>query len=327
MTKAVALFSGGLDSLLAVKLIQEQGIDVVAVCFTSPFFIRTEQKKQELKKTAKKHKFKIKFIELEKDYINLIKNPPHGYGKNINPCIDCHAFMLKKAKKHAENINADFIFTGEVLDERPMSQNKSSLRTVEKQAGLEGKLLRPLSAKLLSKTEAEKKDLVDREKLEAIKGRSRKPQFSLAKKFNIKDFETPSGGCLLTCKDYSDKLKDLFKHKKGTDLKDIRLLKFGRHFRKGKNKIIVGRDEQDNKQLLKLKKKIDYKFEAKDIMGPITLLQGPKTKPVIRLAAQLTARYSDAEEFPAAIKYGKQSFNKEIKVNKIKNKELEKLRI
>ncbi|MBW2996581.1 tRNA 4-thiouridine(8) synthase ThiI [Candidatus Woesearchaeota archaeon] len=319
--KAIALFSGGLDSLLAIKLIQKQGIDVIAVAFCSPFFIANEEKKKKLEAVAKKQKFRIKFIDLGKDYIRLVKKPKHGHGKNMNPCIDCHAFMLKKAKAYAKKINAKFIFTGEVLDERPMSQNRRSLGIVEKQAGLKGKLLRPLSAKLLKETEAEKKAFVDREKLLALRGRSRKPQFALAKKFKIKQFETPGGGCLLTYEAYSNKLRDLFKNK--ASLEDIKLLKFGRHFRKGKNKIIVGRNHEDNLALLKLKPKSDYKFELKDTMGPTTILQGPKTKEVIKLAAQLTITHSKAKK--GTVKYGKQKFNKEIVANKLKN--IEKLRI
>ncbi len=321
--KALALFSGGLDSILAVKLLQEQGIDVTALSFVSPFF----GNKKELEKIAEKNNIKLRLRNINRDYIKILKKPKHGYGKNMNPCIDCKILMLKTAKKYAEKIGARFIFTGEVLGQRPMSQRKNTLMLIEKKAGLEEKLLRPLSAKLLPETEAEKKGIVDREKLKAIKGRSRKAQFSLAKRFNIKKYKAPAGGCLLTYKGYSNKVKDLLKHKKRIKAEDIMILKIGRHFRKGKNKILVGRDEQDNKKLLKLKKKSDYKFEAKDIMGPITLLQGPKIKSAIKLAAQLTARYSDAKEFPAKIKYGKEKFNKEIKVNKIKNKELEKLRI
>ncbi|MBR9691596.1 tRNA 4-thiouridine(8) synthase ThiI [Candidatus Woesearchaeota archaeon] len=320
MIKAVGLFSGGLDSLLAIKLIQKQGIDVIAVAFRSPFFIANQEKKKKLEKTAKTHKFKIKFIELGTDYLNMVKKPKHGHGKNMNPCIDCHAFMLKKAKAYAKKIKAKFIFTGEVLNERPMSQNRGSLNIVEKEAGLKGKLLRPLSAKLLKETEAEKKAYVDRNKLLGLNGRSRKPQFALAKKFKIKKFETPGGGCVLTYEAYSNKLRDLFKHKKIPSLEDAKLLKTGRHFRKGKNKIIVGRNHEENKILAKQK---GLKFEAKGVMGPTTLLTGKPTKKAIELAASLTARYSDAEEDKVAVKYN----NKEIIVNKIKEEKIKKIRI
>jgi tRNA U34 2-thiouridine synthase MnmA/TrmU len=324
--KAVGLFSGGLDSLLAIKLIQKQGIDVTTISFSSPFFINKEKKKK-LEETARKNKFKIKFIEFGYDYLKLVRNPPHGYGKNMNPCIDCHAFMLKKAKQYANKIGAKFVFTGEVLDERPMSQNRKSLEIVASEAGLKGKLLRPLSAKLLQETEAEKKNWVDRDKLMGLRGRSRKPQFELAKKFGIKEYETPGGGCLLTYPEYSKKLKDLFEHKKKVSLNDARLLRAGRHFRHGKNKIIVGRNEEDNKQLLKLKEKKDLKFEVKSYMGPITLLQGKADKKIVKLAASLTARYSDADIDKIKVKYGKDKFNKELTVTPIKEREIEQLRI
>ncbi len=318
--KAVSLFSGGLDSLLAIKLIQQQNIDVTAVAFRSPFFV-SDKKMQKMQQVAKQQGFKIKFINLGMNYLKMVKKPKHGHGKNMNPCIDCHAYMIKKAKAFAKKINAKFIFTGEVLDERPMSQNRKSLDIVAQEAGLKNKLLRPLSAKLLPETEAEEKAYVDRQKLMNLRGRSRKRQFALAKKFKITNYETPAGGCLLTCEAYSKKLKDLFNHK--FTINDVKLLKLGRHFRFRTNKIIVGRNLQDNQQLLKQKNKTDYVFEAKDIMGPTTLLQGKKTKKAILIAAQLTARYSDAKTDKVTINYNK----KEIIVESISDEELERLRI
>jgi len=315
--KAVALFSGGLDSILAIRLIQSQGIEVIAVAFRSPFFI-SEQKMRKMRETAEHFGFKIKFIELGLDYIKLVRKPKHGHGKNMNPCIDCHTFMIKKAAAYAKKIGAKFVFTGEVLDERPMSQNRNALDIVEKEAGLQGKLLRPLSAKLLPMTDAEKKGYVDRNKLMAIHGRGRNPQFELAKQLGVKEFETPAGGCFLTDEIYSNKLRDLFKHQKTVSLDDVRLLKMGRHFRLGKNKIIVGRHKEDNLQLMKFSKK-GILFDAKGVMGPITLLLGKADKKSIELAAGLTARYSDAKTDEVVIEYGK--INKEIKVKKVENTE------
>ena len=177
----------------------------------------------------------------------MLRNPKYGYGKNMNPCIDCKIFMIKKAKKYAKEIGADFIFTGEVLGERPKSQHYPALRIIEEESGLKGKLLRPLSAKLLPETEAEKKGLVNRAKLLSIQGRSRKPQFQLAKEYGITCYPSPAGGCLLTCEEYSKKLRDLLAHKKRVSMADVALLRVGRHFRLGKNKIIVGRNEAENK--------------------------------------------------------------------------------
>jgi tRNA-specific 2-thiouridylase len=324
--KAVGLFSGGLDSILAVKLMQQQAIDVTAVVFRSPFFI-DEEKKKKLEKTADEHGFKIHFVNLGKDYLNLVRRPKHGYGKNINPCIDCHAFMIRKAAAYANKIGAHFVFTGEVLDERPMSQNRASLYLVEEEAGLKGKLLRPLSAKLLPETEAEAKGFVDRSLLKGISGRNRKPQIELAKSFGLSEFETPAGGCLLTCEAYAHKLKDLFGNQKEVSFNDIYLLKAGRHFRHGKCKIIVGRSKEDNEQLLKLKDKSDIMLEAKDAVGPTTLIRGKADKKTIELAAQITARYSDSKEDRVAVKYGKVKFDKEIAITKISETVLEQFRI
>jgi tRNA U34 2-thiouridine synthase MnmA/TrmU len=318
MVKALGLFSGGLDSLLAVKLIQEQGIEVELVNFYTPFF-----PPKNAIKMAKQLKLKLKEINITKEYLKMLRNPKHGYGSEMNPCIDCKIFMLKKAKKYAKKINAKFIFTGEVLGERPMSQNKNSLEIIEKEAGLKGKLLRPLSAKLLPITEAEKK-WVNRNKLLDISGRKRKRQMKLAKKFKIK-YPSPSGGCLLTYKEYARKIKDLIENKKGITRTNLKLLRIGRHFRFNKNKIIVARNEKENKKLLELKQKTDYVFEVPDVGSPITILQGPKTRKAIKIAAELTARYSDAKG-KIKVKYGRK-LEKIIIAIKIKERKIKSLRI
>lgn len=318
--KALGLFSGGLDSILAAKLIQKQGINVRLVNFTTPFF--SPEKAIE---TAKKIKIPLKVIDITKDYLKLLKKPKYGYGSALNPCIDCKIFMLKKAKKYAKIIGAKFIFTGEVLGERPMSQTKNALALIEKEAKLKEKLLRPLSAKLLHVTEAEKK-WVDRNKLLDIQGRKRDKQIKLAKEFGIKNYPSPAGGCLLTNKEYAAKVKDLLNHNKIISINDLKLLKIGRHFRFKNNKIIVGRNKNENKKLLELKQKTDYIFEVPNIGSPVTILQGPKTKKAITLAAQLTLRYSDANE-KTFVRYGKKNLSNSILVKKIKDSEINKLRI
>lgn len=325
--KALALLSGGLDSALAIKLIKDQGIDVVALNFVSPFYLCNQKGRYTAIDVAKNLKVPLKIMDKGEEYLHLIRKPKYGYGKNLNPCIDCRIFIFKKAKEYAKKIGAKFIFTGEVLDERPMSQHRKALEIIEKEAGLKGRLLRPLSAKLLPETEAEKKSWIDRNKLLAIRGRSRKPQFELVRKFKLKGYASPGGGCLLTFKEFADKLRDLFKHKEKITRNDIILLKTGRHFRFDKNKIIVGRNEGENKQLLKLKQKSDIVFEVKGYMGPITLLQGPKTKKAIELAAKLTARYSDADRDKVLVKYVNEKLDKEVVVNQIRDKETEQLRI
>lgn len=325
--KAISLFSGGLDSILATEIIRNQGIQVTAFNVKTPFGIPKKDGTSEAQQAAKQLKVPLKVLTVDKDYIRMLRNPKHGYGKNLNPCIDCKILILKKAKKYAKEIGADFLFTGEVLGERPMSQHYPALQSIEKEAGLKGKLLRPLSAKLLPTTEAEKKGLVDRNKLLSIQGRSRKPQFELAKQFGIKTYPSPAGGCLLTCEEYTKKLKDLLIEKKRISTKDIALLRIGRHFRLGKNKIIVGRNETENKLLSANKEKNDYYFELPDIVGPITLLQGPKTKNSIKKAAELTAFYSDAKNTQAKVAYGSNSLDNSITVTLPQRPDVDKLRV
>jgi tRNA-specific 2-thiouridylase len=324
--KALALFSGGLDSILAVKLILEQGIDVVAVNFASAF-CSCAKDDLGVAEAAKRLGVPLKVVELGDEYLKMIREPKHGYGKNMNPCVDCRRFILKKAKKYAEEVGADFLFTGEVLDERPMSQHFSALKLVEEESGLKGKILRPLSARLLPKTVMEKKGLVDREKLLGIRGRSRKPQMKLAEEFNIKSFPSPAGGCLLTCREYANKLRDLFKHKKRCSMEDAALLRVGRHFRLGENKIIVGRNEAENNVLAAKKGRSDYYFEAADAVGPTTILQGAKTKKAVNTAAALTAFYSDAESAEVTVNFGRESLSKSVTVSVPAQAEMEKLRI
>jgi tRNA-specific 2-thiouridylase len=323
--KALALFSGGLDSVLAVKLILEQGIDVVTVNFVSPFCLC--EKGGGVSEAAKQLGVPLKVVDVGEEYLKMLRKPKHGYGRNMNPCIDCRIFILKKAKEIAEEIGADFIFTGEVLGERPMSQHFSALKIVEEESGLKGKMLRPLSARLLPVTVMEKKGLVDRAKLLGIRGRSRKPQIKLAEEFNITYYPSPAGGCLLTCKDYADKLRDLFKHKKRCSMSDASLLRVGRHFRFGKNKIIVGRNEAENKILTGDKARNDYYFEVPDIGSPITVLQGAKTRNAIKTAAALTAFYSDAKSDKVIVKFGRESLYKSITVSIPAQDEVESLRI
>jgi len=324
--KALALLSGGLDSTLAVKLVLDQGIDVEAVNFVTPFCL-CRKGGCGASEVAKKFNIPLKIISVGEDYLKVLRNPKYGYGKNMNPCIDCRIFMLKKAKEHMQKIGASFIFTGEVLDERPMSQHRKALSIIEEEAGLKGKVLRPLSAKLLPKTEAEKIGLVNREKLLNIRGRSRKRQIELAKQFGITDYPCQAGGCLLTYKEFANKLRDLFNHKNRVSLKDVQLLKFGRHFRFGKNKIIVGRNEAENKALLQMKAAGDYYFEAQDCGSPITLLQGPKTRAAIEKAAELTAFYSDQKTGEVVVKFGRESLDKAMKVLVPSREDVEKLRI
>ncbi|HXX87739.1 MAG TPA: hypothetical protein VEH86_04760 [Candidatus Acidoferrum sp.] len=324
--KAIALLSGGLDSTLAVKLMLDQGIDVEAVNFVSPFCL-CGKGGCGASEVAKNLNMPLRTINVGEGYLRIVRKPRFGYGKNMNPCIDCRIFMLKKAKEYADETGASFIITGEVLGQRPMSQHGRALDLIEHEAGLEGKILRPLSARLLPPTEAEKKGLVNRESLPEIEGRSRKKQIRLAQDLKVSGYSCPGGGCLLTCKEFAGKLKDLFEHKKRVSLKDVQLLKLGRHFRFEKNKIIVGRNQAENKRLVQMKMPNDYCFEAQDCGSPITLLQGPKTKSAIEKAAQLTAYHSDKKEGTVKVKFGKGKLRKSLNTQTIARETVEKLRV
>ncbi|MEM3463968.1 MAG: tRNA 4-thiouridine(8) synthase ThiI [Candidatus Bathyarchaeia archaeon] len=325
--KALALFSGGLDSSLAIKMIQEQGIAVEAITFLTPFY-SARAGGFSLERAAQQLGVPLTVMRLSLDYVRqVIRKPKYGYGKHMNPCIDCHIYMLKKAKQYARQIGASFIITGEVLDERPMSQHWKALKIVEEESGLKGRLLRPLSAKLLPPTEPEKAGIVDRSKLLDIRGRSRKRQLALAKAYGITEYQSPAGGCLLTYKEFAAKLRDLLEHKKRVSITDLELLKIGRHFRLGKNKIIVGRNKEENEALLKLKGRNDYFFEAVGTGSPITLLQGPKTRQAIEKAAQLTAYYSDQKTGKVQVRCGRTKPEKTITVERPNTQQIEQLRI
>jgi tRNA-specific 2-thiouridylase len=324
--KALGLLSGGLDSILATEIILKQGIDVVAFNVKSPFCLCKKGGCAAVD-AANQLNVPLKVVSAKNDYLRMLRNPKHGYGRNMNPCVDCRIFLMKKAKKYAREIGASFIFTGEVLDERPMSQHYPAMKLIETEAGLKGKVLRPLSARLLPETEVEKRGLVDRTKLLNIQGRSRKPQFKLAEEFSIKDYPCPAGGCLLTYKEYANKLRDLFQHKKRVSMGDVALLKAGRHFRFGENKIIVGRNEAENKFLTARKTKSEYYFELPDIVGPITILQGPKTKKAVEVAAGLTAFHSDAKIGQVKVNFGRESLNKSLIITIPSRADVDKLRV
>jgi tRNA U34 2-thiouridine synthase MnmA/TrmU len=324
--KALGLLSGGLDSTLAVKLILDQGIDVEAVNFVSPFCL-CGRGGCGAAEAARKLSVPLRVINVGEDYLRIVRRPRYGYGKNMNPCIDCRIFMLKKAKKCAKEMGAAFIFTGEVLDQRPMSQHRKTMDLIEEKAGLKGKILRPLSAKLLQETETETRGLVNREKLLDIEGRSRRKQIEIAEKIGLREYPCPAGGCLLTYREFASKVRDLFDHRKKVSLKDIALLKVGRHFRSGRNKIIVGRNEGENKILLQLREEQDYSFEAKGCGSPITLLQGPKTKKAVEEAARLTAYYSDQKVGGVEVKYGKKEMERSLTVSLPNAREVDELRL
>ena len=301
--KALSVFSGGLDSILAAQIVRDQGIDVLAVFFETPFF--SPEKAQE---SASHINLPFKSVEITKRHMEIVKNPPSGYGGNMNPCIDCHALMFKIAGELMEEEQASFIITGEVLGQRPMSQNRNSLRRVARISGIPDLILRPLSAKLLPKSIAEINGWVNRDILFDFQGRSRKPQMNLAKKMNIIDYPSPAGGCLLTEKVFSRRLKDLLNS--GMELSEnyIKLLKIGRHFRISPTaKIIVGRNQSENVLIEGLKTENDLIFTVADFPGPTVLLSGIFDDKNIKTTAAITASYSSTSRVSCNIKISNRS--------------------
>lgn len=323
--KALALVSGGLDSLLAIKLMVDQGIGVEAVNFVTPFCLCD---KCSIDKFGGKLGIRIHRIFLGQEFLNIVAHPAHGYGSRMNPCLDCRILMFKKAKQLAARIGADFLLTGEVLDERPFSQRSESMLLIEREAGVEGKVLKPLSAQLLPVTDPEKKGLVRRDRLLSIRGRRRAPQIELAKKLDIGDYPNPSGGCLLTDPRFAERLKEHLKHEGTLTLRDATLLKLGRHFRVNDVKIIVGRNEEENKRLLVIAKRYEIpSLEAVDYMGPLVLLIGKGEPDVLEKAAAITVRYSDApRNTPIRVRY-KGREERILETEAVKDEELHTLGI
>jgi tRNA-uridine 2-sulfurtransferase len=297
--KAVALLSGGLDSSLAVKIMLEQGIDVEAVAIKTPFcdFDCGKGCGQRVREVADELGIKLKTMYFGQEYVRMLKNPKYGYGSGMNPCIDCRGMMYNAAKEHMEKTGADFVITGEVLFQRPMSQNSRALHIIEKETSMEGKVLRPLSAKHLPPTNAEKMGLIKRENMGDIKGRSRKGQLTLAKHFGMSDPPNAAGGCLLTDPAFSKRVKDIMDHCDDIPtLNDIELLKVGRHFRLTSDaKLVVGRNKDENEVIKALVTEDDTIIEAKDYVGPTCILRCKKyDHALLERCAAIALRYSDA---------------------------------
>ncbi|OHB98668.1 MAG: hypothetical protein A2W74_07870 [Planctomycetes bacterium RIFCSPLOWO2_12_38_17] len=293
MAKALALLSGGLDSTLAIRVIQEQGIEVIALNFVTVFCRCTSHGscKLEAVKVSEKFGIPIKVINTTERFLELVKKPKYGYGKNMNPCIDCRINIFRIAGEYMREIGADFIITGEVLGQRPMSQRKEAMRIIDREANLIGLVLRPLCAKHMEPTIPEKSGLVDREKLLNMRGRSRKDQIQLADVFQIKDYPCSAGGCLLTDPEFAHRMRDLI-NTCDANVNDVNLLKVGRHFRfDSETKVIVGRNEDDNAKIDTLSREGDVLLNLVDMPGPLTLMRGEITDEKIQTAARLTARY------------------------------------
>jgi len=296
--KAVALLSGGLDSTLAVKLMLMQGIEVTAINFKTPFCCcnRKNGCGNEAGRISKEFGIPAKLIYVDKDYIEMVRNPKFGYGKHMNPCLDCRIFMHKRAASFMEEIGATFLITGEVLGQRPMSQRRDAMNLIDRESGLKQRILRPLSAGVMEPTLPEQQGIVDRSRLLSITGRGRKAQMQLADEFSIKDYPCPAGGCLLTDIKFEAKLKDLFLHQENFTMEEIRLLKIGRHLRLSPElKIIVGRDEEENNRIESLAKGKHPLFIPEDFNGPSCAALGRLDYEARELIARIILKYAHVQ--------------------------------
>jgi tRNA(Ile)-lysidine synthase TilS/MesJ len=289
--KALCVYSGGLDSALAAAVIRAQSIEVLALFFETPFFPSIRAKKSAI---ASGLPFRV--VNITERHMEILKNPRHGYGRHMNPCIDCHTLMFRIAGELLEEERAQFVVTGEVLGQRPMSQNKGALALIARESGLGERILRPLSAKLLPVTLPEKEGWVARDLLLDFNGRSRKPQMALARQLNIAEYPAPAGGCLLTEKDFSNRLRDLLSSNPDPETRELELLKIGRHFRVAPHcKLIVGRNKLENDAIENLAGKEDFVLSAVSVPGPTVLVSGKDSEDVLPLAAAVAAAYSDAQ--------------------------------
>jgi len=329
--KCVALLSGGLDSILAIRVLQEQGIEIEAVNYVIKFAacIPTNGENAATK-AAKLLGVPIKVVDITEEYLSVLQNPKHGYGANINPCIDCKIFMLGKAKKYMEEVGASFLVTGEVLGERPMSQRRDALAIIERDAGVRGILLRPLSARILDATIPENEGVVDRKRLLDIKGRSRRPQMALAKKFGISEYPNPAGGCLLTDPGFARRVKDLMEHKE-FNTANLTFLTTGRHFRLAPGvKLAIGRDKEENDTLETHVGPDDISLRLEEHQGPLGVLRGAADKESVLLAARLVAYHTKLRNEPKLkVEYwkGNAGAKSVVTVKPASLEEVEKLRL
>ncbi len=287
--RAVCLFSGGLDSQLAVRVLQEQGIEAQAVAFRSVFFGAAAAEA-----AARRLNLPLLVEEFTPTIVALVRHPPHGFGAGLNPCIDCHLAMIRRAGELMRERGAHVVATGEVLNQRPMSQTRKALELITRESGCADRLLRPLSAKLLPETEPERLGWVDRERLCAFEGRSRRAQQALAEKLGVTNYPQPAGGCLLTDPGYARRLRDLKEHEGLDDIEGIARLRLGRHFRVGRARLIIGRDERENAALAARVRPSEVFLRVASCPGPVGLLAGEATEADLQQAAGLCAHYANS---------------------------------
>jgi tRNA-specific 2-thiouridylase len=303
--RALALFSGGLDSVLAMKLVKDQGIDVIAVNVNTGFG-STNDRRDHMQNMCDQIGVKLEILDLRDDYLKeVLFDPKYGYGKNFNPCIDCHGFMYRHTGKLLEKYNAQFMISGEVIGQRPMSQRKDAMDQVASLSGdCDDLIVRPLSAKLLPESKPEREGWIDRSKLQDFNGRGRDRQFALANEIGLTDFESPGGGCLLTDIGFSNRIEEFIKHEK-LEIKDIDTLKSGRHLRlPGGAKLIVGRHQEDNQRIEKIENDKYCKFKINNATGPLAMLETKASEEDKQLAAKIIISYGKTnldEEYEVVI--------------------------
>jgi len=323
LVRGLGLISGGLDSMLAARLLMEQGVAVTGITFVTPFF-----NAKNARVAAARIGFPLIVRDITAPHLAMVKAPPSGYGRQMNPCIDCHALMLSVAGAIMDAEGFDFLFTGEVLNERPMSQSLRSLNRVANLAGRPGHLLRPLSALRLKETIVEREGKVDRTQLLNLEGRSRRRQFELARIWGIADYPTPAGGCLLTDPGFSRRFKDLLDHGPEADVHDLELLKIGRQFRiRAGIKAAAGRNDADNQALTALRGPGDLLLRTGSVPGPVLILSGAANEADIALAAGICARYSDGRDGQVRIIIESDAGERELLTNPIAQTELVAMRI
>ncbi|MYK99021.1 MAG: thiamine biosynthesis protein, partial [Gemmatimonadetes bacterium] len=305
--KAVGLLSGGLDSTIAAAMLMRQGIEIQGLTFYTGFCVVEHNRRSKTRKRKKpvrnealqagaKLDLPVEMIDISgPDYLKVLTDPKYGYGKTVNPCIDCRIFMFRRARQYMDEIGAQFMFTGEVLGQRPMSQRRQPMNVIDRDAELDGLLLRPLSAKRLPPTVPEQEGWVDREQLGDIQGRSRQKQMEIAEEYGIEDYPSPAGGCCyLTDENFGRRILDFFEYegKENLTMDDVMLLKIGRHFRvKPDVKVVMGREEGENKFLERYTPG-RWRLETKDVTGPTTLVEGHPSDDDLRQIAGMTVRYA-----------------------------------
>ena len=327
--KAVGLLSGGLDSTLAAQVVRDLGVEVYGAYFAMPWGCCDKNLAAE---AAQKLGIKFIVFQLDERYLDIVRNPKFGYGTAMNPCVDCRIHMFSRAAKYMQDIEADFVFTGEVLGQRPMSQLRHSMKRIEEGAGLSGKLLRPLSAQLLDPTQLELDGRIDRDKLLNISGRARHEQIKLANEFNITEYRQPAGGCLLTEKDFARRMKDIFQHGY-RNFRETIALKWGRHFRITKDfKAVLGRDEEENTSLEAFAHADDFIMRLADQEGPSLILKGVNpSDEILQMCAGLIQRHSKCKnDAPQQMQYWNVRNKNNIRFIQAKilvDEEVEKIRI